>query len=191
MGIGSFFFGSPPKNQQYNTLNPEQNSLLQKLLGSVNPSQFQLQNSPVYQSGSSYLQSLLGGNINDFAQPYINEFNQQTIPGLAEQFAGVGGLSSSGFQNAATGAGANLQAMLASLRGGLQNQALGQGLSYAAGPGSQQFDFARLGLGTPSFGQTYMPRTPGFLETFLGGLSPGIGQGLGLGIGSYFNQGRF
>lgn len=65
--------------------------------------------------------------VQQFAQPYINEFNQKTIPGLAERFAGMGamggGLSSSGFGQSIGAAGANLQAQLAQLKAGLGQQA--------------------------------------------------------------------
>ena len=190
MGIGSFFFGSPAKTERFDTLNPQQNTLLQQLLGSINPSQFNLEQNPLYQTGSSYLQSLLGGNLDAFTKPYMDQFNQETIPQLAEQFAGVGGLSSSGFQNAASGAAANLQTSLAALRGGLQNQALGQGLQYASAPGQMNYNLANLGLNTQPFGYNFTPRSPGFLEGLLGQLSGGIGlgasQGIGQGLKSYF-----
>ena len=54
-----------------------------------------------------------------FEQPYINEYEQQTIPNLAERFAGMGAqggaLSSSGFGQALSSAGANLQTNLAQM----------------------------------------------------------------------------
>ena len=65
--------------------------------------------------------------VQQFSQPYMNQFNQQTIPGLAERFAGTGAmggaLSSSGFGQALGAAGGNLQAQLAQLKAGLGQQA--------------------------------------------------------------------
>jgi len=65
--------------------------------------------------------------MQQFSQPYMNEFNQQTVPGLAERFAGMGGmgggLSSSGFGQSLSSAGGNLQAQLAQLKAGLGQQA--------------------------------------------------------------------
>lgn len=66
----------------------------------------------------------------DFEAPYLQQFNEQIVPGLAERFAGYGNssgaLSSSGFAQALGGAGAGLQAKLAGLKAGIQNQSIGQ-----------------------------------------------------------------
>lgn len=48
-------------------------------------------------------------------QEYIRQFNQQTIPGIAERF--TGNQRSSAFQNALGGAGSDLASRLAGLRG--------------------------------------------------------------------------
>lgn len=65
----------------------------------------------------------------NFEAPYRQEFEQQTVPGLAERFAGMGAqggaLSSSGFGQALGAAGANLQTNLAQLKSGLQRQSIG------------------------------------------------------------------
>lgn len=90
--------------------------------------------------------------MKQFAAPYMNEFEQQTIPRLAEQFAGYNpmgsGLMTSGFAQAAGGAGAGLQAKLAGLKSALAqgsagslinqyNQLAGQGLTDQFAYGSQ------------------------------------------------------
>jgi hypothetical protein len=59
----------------------------------------------------------------NFEAPYRQEFEQQTVPGLAEEYAGKGALSSSGFGQALGSAGAGLQTKLAALKSTMQRQA--------------------------------------------------------------------
>jgi gas vesicle protein len=96
-----------------------------------------------------------------FADPYMKQFEQQTLPGLAETFAGKGAtggaLSSSGFGQAVGGAGANLQSYLAQLKNDLMRSA-GQDLmsqyqttanrSMSAQPFGYQPQSAQQGSGT-------------------------------------------
>ena len=67
--------------------------------------------------------------MQQFTDPMMQQFEQQTVPGLAERFAGGGamggGLSSSGFGQALSSAGSNLQSNLAQLKGQLGQQAAG------------------------------------------------------------------
>jgi len=102
----------------------------------------------------------------DFEQPYLTEFNEQTLPRLAEQFAGGaqgGALSSSGFAQALGGAAAGLKSNLAGLKSNrafealksyLQqyNQMANQGFGTSPfayknqqGRGPSNFDFSSLG----------------------------------------------
>lgn len=77
-------------------------------------------------SAQQYDQSLLQGGqegFNQFAQPYNQQFEQKILPQLAERFAGMGALSSSGFGQAVGGAASDFQAQLAQLFTGLQGQA--------------------------------------------------------------------
>ena len=90
------------------------------------------------------------------AQQARSQFEQQTIPSLAERFTsmGQGAQRSSGFQSALGRAGAGLEESLAAMKSkyGLQQQGLMQSL-------------AGLGL-TPKFESSYIPRQPGLLESF-------------------------
>ncbi len=56
--------------------------------------------------------------------PEMRNFNENIIPGLSEQFAGMGAgnLSSSGFQNASVGAGTDLSERLGAIRANLRSQ---------------------------------------------------------------------
>jgi hypothetical protein len=86
----------------------------------------------------------------------INQFNTQTIPGLAERFTamgtGGGGQRSSGFQNALGMAASNLHQNL--------------------GAQQAQFGMQQMGMGLqPQFENMMMPRKPGALEGIMGSIS--------------------
>lgn len=102
----------------------------EKSLPTLSEGQLGLQGSIIDQ-----IRSLLGGGepnlFSDFAAPFQRQFQEETIPGLTNRFAGLGNYSSSSFQNALGQAGAGLQEKLAALRGGLSNQLLGQLLPSA------------------------------------------------------------
>lgn len=131
-----------------------------------------------FDTARDYYRGLLSDDsedINAFQAPEVRRFNQETIPGLAEQFAGMGsgGLSSSGFRNAAVGAGTDLSERLAAIRAGLRQQGA-QGLQS---------------LGQQYQGQQYYQQgRPGLLDyasQIAGGFaSPGLGQ-LGGSLGNF------
>jgi hypothetical protein len=120
--------------------------------------------------------------VNQFAQPYMDQFNQQTIPGLAERFAGMGamggGLSSSGFGQALGAAGGNLQNQLAALKAGL-------GQNAAQSLMSQYGGMAGMGLSAQPF--AYQQQAPsmmgGMMQGWAQGGFGGMGQGRGMGGG--------
>jgi hypothetical protein len=75
---------------------------------------------------NQYDQSFLNGGqeaYNQFAAPYMQQFEEQLLPQIAERFAGGGALSSSGFGQALGGAASGFQANLAQLFSQLQGQA--------------------------------------------------------------------
>ena len=113
-----------------------------------------------------YLKKLLspeGGE--EFAAPYMRQFHEQTIPKLAEQFAGVGALSSSGFQQALGQAGAGLSENLAALREGQKGQGVSSIMQMLQGLLGQQT-------------QAFLPKQQSGFQQFLTGIAPGLGQGL-------------
>lgn len=156
----AFFTGSPAKYENVSTLQPYQQGLHKQQVSAAQGAIPQLQN---------YYQGLMSDNPADFqamAAPEMRRFNEQIVPGLAEQFAGMGsgGLSSSGFRNAAVSAGTDLSERLGSLRAqlrqsgaaGLQNMA-NQGLqnvgqSQMTEQGSEGLLAPLLGAGISAIG---------------------------------------
>jgi hypothetical protein len=116
--------------------------------------------------------------VQQFAEPYMRQFEQQTVPGLAERFAGLGamggGLSSSGVGQALGAAGGNLQAQLAALKAGLGQQAAQQLMGQYGGMlgsalGAQPFAYTK-----PQYGAG-----AGFMQQYAQAGFPGAGQGWG------------
>jgi hypothetical protein len=169
----------PRGYSSFNTGTKQQSSFLQQLLGSLQGQSSNIGQNPLFQQGSNYLQQLLSGSPEStaaFEAPAMRQFNEQTIPGLAERFSGLGAgaQSSSAFQQALGQAGAGLSENLQALRSGLQFGGLGQALNYSQQPISNLQGFGQLGLGTQMRG--FMPKQQGFLRQLLTALAGGVGQ---------------
>ena len=174
-GIQSFFTGTPERNYQQSLLGPEQ----QPLYNQLQQSAMGRGAGGVYGQAADYYRDQLSDDSStanmQFA-PEMRRFNEQIIPGLSEQFAGMGsgGLSSSGFRNAAVNAGTDLSERLGSIRAQLRQNSV-QGLQ----------SIGQQGLGTYNE-NIHRPATPGFLESF----AQGAGQGFGK-AGSMYMTGGF
>lgn len=150
--------GREPSWNKVSNFTREQRGLLKSDIGQARDLQ---------QGGYGDAMSLLQQYLNpqsdiyrNFEAPYRQEFEQQTIPGLAERFAGMGamggGLSSSGFGQSLGAAGANLQAQLAQMKQQYQRQSINDLLG-------QYNQIANRGLSTRSFENVYDPGTQGQL----------------------------
>lgn len=162
--MSAFLFGEKPRYEQRFSGGPEQRGLYNQLQAATQGRGA----GGAFGQAADYYRELLGDTSQDFqafAAPEQRRFREETIPDLAEQFAGMGSgaLSSSGFRNAAVSAGADLGERLGRIRAMLRQQGA-QGLS---------------GLGTQGLGQfhenIYHPGKPGLLDQ----LSPVIGSALG------------
>jgi hypothetical protein len=128
--FGEFFTGTPEQYQQKSLLSDQQQPLQNQL---VNAAQNRGAGGAFGES-ADYYRNLLSDNSEDFnafAAPELRRFNQQTIPDLSAQFAGLGagdsGLTGSGFRNAALNAGTDLSERLGAIRAQLR-QTGAQGL---------------------------------------------------------------
>ena len=157
---GGGFGGKPGEVQQATQMTPEQEANFQQLQQMLGGSQ---------ELGFDYINQILSGDpeaLAKFEAPYKRQFNQETVPKIAEQFAGLGSggsLSSSGLQQSLGQAGRELNENLAALRGNLQQGALG------SLQGMQQQAFK------PTFENLYKQPQAGFGA----GLMQGAGQGGG------------
>lgn len=131
--LGQKLFGEKeqrPELEQFATQTPEQRALFNQLFGGLGGA------GGLQQQGLGTLSSLLGGNqqfLEQLQAPALRQFQEQTIPNIAERFTGTGSgsQSSSAFQQALGSAGAGLAENLGAQRAqlGLQGQQTGlQGL---------------------------------------------------------------
>ena len=118
--------GTPEKRENVSTLRPEQEGLYNQL---INSGQKQGAGG-AFGNAADYYRGNLSNNPEDFqafAAPEMRRFNEQIIPDISEQFAqgggGQGSLSSSGFRNAAIGAGTDLSERLGAIRANLRQNA--------------------------------------------------------------------
>lgn len=175
--IKSFFTGSPEKHKRMPTLLKQQLPLAQQLFNAgMGPGA-----GGAFGSASDFYRSILDPNsdLSQYFDPEMRRFNEDIIPGLAEQFAGMGagGLSSSGFRNASVNAGTDLAERLGAIRANLRSQAA-SGLS----------GIGQAGLSNFSQDVMTQPGSQGFLSQVaplagqLGGMA--LGGPLGGAIGS-------
>lgn len=111
----------------------------------------------------------------NFEQPYINEFNQKTVPMLGEQFAGMGGgmgggLSSSGFGQALGAAGANLQTDLAKMKSDMSRSAINDYLNSF-------MQMTGQGLGAEPYSHQQVGGQAGFIPEILKAFASSYGKG--------------
>lgn len=152
--LEEFFSGRGPQTHQLSTVTPQQENVLNQLLGSV-PSQL--------------LQSL---SFEPIAQAAQQRFQQQTLPTIAERFGSMNAKRSSGYNQAIANAMENLQTNLA----GQQAQFQQQGQSVLA-------NLLGLGL-RPQFENVFEPGQESGLTSLLREILPmaaraGIGYATG------------
>ena len=134
-----FFSGTPRKFEQISTLRPDQMPLSQQAINAgLRPGA-----GGAFGTSADYYRDLLSDDSNTYKAmqaPQMRQFNEDIIPGISEQFAGMGsgGLNSSGFRNAAVNAGTDLSERLGSIRAQLRQQGA-QGLQGIGQSGLQSF----------------------------------------------------
>lgn len=161
-GGGGFFGGSDEEMDNISTLLPGQQKLLDQALAA---SQGQGAGGAFGESADFYrdLMSNDSQAVNAFAAPEIRKYNEDIVPGLSEQFAGMGagGLSSSGFRNAQVQGATDLSERLGAIRAALRMQGA-QGLQ----------SIGQVGLGNYSNQMTTQQGTPGFMSQ----IAPAVGN---------------
>lgn len=176
MGFFDFLTGTPAKYEQVSNLTPSQlkNQNMLQQAGAKRGA------GGAFGTSADFYRDILDNNpqsLQELYAPELRQFREQTIPDLAEQFAGMGAgnLSSSGFRNAAVNAGTDLSERLANMRQQLRFNAA-QGLSGIGAQGLvphaqyQQTEAATEGF-LPSFAKGFGASIPGFgdLGGFFGG----------------------
>lgn len=172
----SFFQGRKERFEQVPTMTGGQQDLLSQLLGNLG--QGGLGGQGYEQSIQKLLQIISGepGAFEAYEAPMKRQFQEETVPGLLEQFSGAGARSSSGMQQTLARAGESLSEKLGAQRAGLQENAIQQLLGSFMGQ-------SKLGLGAKSFENIFRPGEQSGFEKLLGGLG-GFGQAAGTVLGA-------
>lgn len=146
-----------------------------------------------YQTGQDWLQSMFNDPqfFDKFEAPLQRQYQEQTVPDLANRFASMGSggsLGSTAFRNQLAREGSNLNTNIAALRGGMQQQAIPQLSQYAQQPFNNMIQMLNQAL-QPTNNQ-YQPATQGFFGPIAasgaGAASQGFGQQLGQNMASGF-----
>ncbi len=178
--LNGLMAGDEESMRQFETLSPEQK---QFVLGELSRLQQMQGPGGAADKAMKVFEQYLDPNSDvykNFEKPYLQQFEQQTIPGISEQFAGKGALASSGFGQALSGAAANLQTNLAQMKTGLQRQAAGDIFG-------QYNQMANRATGTPMFG--YQQRGANPLQTALGAGGQALMNAGLQGVASGWNSG--
>ena len=161
-GAMNFLTGTPEQRENVSTLRPEQEGLYNQAVNAgMGPGA-----GGAFGEAADYYRGNLSDNpadFNAFAAPALRQYNEQIVPGLSEQFAGMGsgGLSSSGFRNAQVQGATDLSERLGAMRANLRQQSA-QGLQQ----------IGQQGLGNYSQNMVTQPGSEGFLSQ----IAPAIGQ---------------
>ena len=170
------FLGRPAAIEQISTLSPSQMGLQNQLMGAG----LGAGAGGAFGQAADYYRSLLDDTsptLTAMQAPEMRQFREQIIPGLAEQFAGMGasGTGGGGFSVGGAQAAQGLSERLAAMRAGLRQQGA-QGL----------MGIGQMGL-QPYMQNIQRPHQPGLLQQAVGLLGSGlgaIGGPFGLGLGS-------
>lgn len=190
IGTGAeHLFGEGNKGRQSSTYSKGAQSMLEGVLDQIKgmKGQADITQNQNYQTGQDWLQSMYNDPefFNKFEAPMQRQFQEQTIPDLANRFAsqGSGGsLGSTGFRNQLAREGSNLQTNIAALRGGMQQQGIPQLMGYAQQPAQNLMSLMGIGA-TPTMNQ-YQPPSAGLF----GGMLPGMVSGWAQGQGQQWGQ---
>lgn len=138
------------------------NDILQQIKGMSGQD---ITQNPNYQQGQQWLSGLFNDPefFNNFEAPLQRQFQEQTVPDLANRFASMGSGGSTGstaFRNQLAREGSNLSTNIAALRGGMQQQGVNQSLQYGQQPFSNIQSLLNFAL-TPT-NNTYQQSSFGF-----------------------------
>lgn len=177
-GIRDFLIGNPESitSQQQ----PYYNQALQEAFG--------LGQHPLYQQGQSNLQQILSPEYGaeDYFRPFLNQFTEQTVPGILGVLGGQGQMRGSSATGQAIGSSLErLGQQLASQYAQIKQNALQQALGYAQAPGQQSLSAVNSLIGpyTKGMQQGLLPALGESASRIGGSFAKGLGYGFGSKLG--------
>lgn len=208
-----FFSSTKPSVTQLDLLTPEQkrlnnyqNELAYQQYNELYGPGRHVTDSPAYTQGMTALSSMLGEYdpqmaINAFQQnvadPARQNFQEQTIPGITERFAGSGGLRSGAYSGQLLREGQNLEKGLAgqmsdmllqdrNYHNQLKSQAISQAQQYYLAPEEEKKNLISLSgqsTGTQVFQNQINPGSPSAFSQFIGPALAAAGTAIGGPVG--------
>jgi hypothetical protein len=188
--LKNIFTGTPEKRENVSTLRPEQEGLYNQAVNAgMGPGA-----GGAFGNVADYYRNNLSDNpadFNAFAAPALRQYNQDIVPGISEQFAGMGaggsGLSGSGFQNAQIQGATDLTERLAALRAGIR-QSSAQGLQNIGQIGLQPYSQNMVtDPGTEGLFSQAAPLVGGALSAIGGPALGAVGAAAGNAATNWFN----
>lgn len=169
--------------EQSSSFGKGQLSNLEKAMESIRGGAPNINENPQYQQGQEWLNSLFNDPefFKNMEAPAMRQYEEQTIPDLANRFASMGSGGSTGstaFRNQLGREGSNLQSNLAAMRGGMQQQGANQALQYAQQPFNNYSQILGQTTSQPTMNQ-YKPATAGFWGDIGSSMFGGAAQGYG------------
>src|ERR1700677_3015701 len=133
-----------------------------------------------YQQGNEWLMSMFNDPefFKNFEAPLQRQFQEQTVPELANRFASMGSGGATGstaFRNQLAREGSNLSTNIASLRGGMQQNSIPQLLQYAQQPFSNYMSLLQSALQPTQ--NVYQPPSAGGFGSLAAPFAQGAAQG--------------
>lgn len=175
MAFWDFLFGRKPRTTQLPTLTPQQQAYQNQALSGA-------MGGPSNLVGMDYLRDLFSDDPEAwqaYEAPYMRQFNEQIVPGIATRFAGMG-------SHGSFGSGLNQSLSMAAQR--LSESLAGQRANLRSGAYNQLMQTAGMGM-QPAFNYMRESGVPGMAEDLgragayrLLGMSP-YGGGGGGGFG--------
>ena len=183
--------GGKNNARQSSTYNKGQLSAIDNILNQIKGmgGQQDITQNQGYQAGKNWLSDLFNDEnfFNKFEAPLQRQFQEQTVPELANRFGSMGSggsLGSTGFRNQLAREGSNLSTNIAALRGGMQQQGVNQQLQYAQQPFQNLLGLMQQALQPTQ--NVFQPANQGFFGPILSSLAGGYAQGYGQKLGNQF-----
>ena len=169
--------------------------MLDKILKHIDTNSFNLKDNPAYQEGLKFLNDMMNPEseaMQSLEQPYRTQFEQETVPGIAEQFSANDAQRSSAFGQAMGRASSDLEGNIAGARQNAMMSAADQALNYSQAPANMYSNIVNQGLTGPQpHGYKVLGGQPGFFSGAAGGVGGAIGQWGGQGLSNYAQTGRW
>jgi len=171
------------------TYNPNQLGFLDNMLNNIKGQNQDITQNQNYQQGQDWLHSLFSDPdfFKNFEAPLQRQFQENTVPELANRFAGMGSggsMGSTAFRNQLGREGSNLSTNIAALRGGMQQQGVNQSLQYGQQPIQNMMQMMQQALQPTQ--NVYQPPTAGpmgdIMSSLAGGFAKGYGNKMGQGM---------